>query len=159
MSERLTGKELEERRRQVDLHFQKMIQVYGWAMHAVPASDGEHANYHTHGVAENFKHLDFQITLPIDPQVAHGVIACAIKNVEDGVTYMDDTYYDDIIKDNKVLMKKFTEQGRDVLRIILPDLAGRFPHEDECGEIYKTQQDDFEYVGTFEFKRETSESD
>lgn len=43
----------------------EMLEEYGWYMDIVPAEEYDeiHANYHTHGVQDNFNHMDFQIVL------------------------------------------------------------------------------------------------
>ena len=54
---------------------ENMLQEYGWYMHSILAEDidGIHANYHTHGLRDNFNHQDLQIALNMDPEVAHSV--------------------------------------------------------------------------------------
>ena len=54
---------------------ENMLQEYGWYMHSILAEDidGIHANYHTHGLRDNFNHQDLQIALNMDPEAAHSV--------------------------------------------------------------------------------------
>lgn len=63
---------------------ENMLQEYGWYMHSILAEDidGIHANYHTNGLRENLNHQDLQITLNMDPEVAHSVLFHNRRNKE-----------------------------------------------------------------------------
>lgn len=120
---------------------EEMMEKHGWYMHAVPAEDGIHANYHTHGLDETYNHPDLQVTLPLNHEVAHKIICTAVDMIEDGVVFKDGMMYNDIIITFPVEFRKFREMDREVLRIIFPDSNGYFPDDDECDEMYKAQYD------------------
>lgn len=125
----------------------QMLEQYGWYMDAVYADeyDGIHANYHTHGVRENFNHLDFQIVLNMDPEEANNVFYTLIDYINSGSEFEEGKEYCNIIKGFKVVFKQYSEMGRDVLRVLLPDENGIFPTENGCDEYYKKQLDDYDF--------------
>jgi hypothetical protein len=124
----------------------------GWQADIVPASeyDGIHANYHTHGVKENFNHLDFQVVLPISPSQTHAVVASIIEKVKEGKVYEEGVLYDDILTTFPMGFKKFVENGRDVLRLMIPDNKGRLPDDPECDEFFKIQLDNYPFDESIE---------
>ena len=126
---------------------EKMIAEHGWVMHAVPATcyDGIHANYHTHGLEVSCGHTDLQIVLPINPRTAHAILNDIIDDIKAGKKYESGKQYDDVIIGFDVLMVKFIEGGRDVLRIIFPDPIGLFPNDEFCLSDYKAQIDDYDF--------------
>ncbi|HWL22650.1 MAG TPA: DUF4262 domain-containing protein [Ureibacillus sp.] len=128
---------------------QQMLAEYGWYMDAIFAEeyDGIHANYHTHGVQENFNHMDFQIVLNMDPEVANDIFFTLIDDINKGKRFEEGKEYSDILEGFKVTFKQYREMGRDVLKVLLPDEDGIFPTEENCDEYYKTQLDDYDFDG------------
>jgi hypothetical protein len=125
----------------------QMLEQYGWYMDAVYADeyDGIHANYHTHGVRENFNHTDFQIVLNMDPEEANNVFYTLIDCINSGREFEEGKEYCNIIEGFKVVFKQYSEMGRDVLRVLLPDEKGILPTENGCDEYYKKQLDDYDF--------------
>lgn len=126
---------------------EQMLEQYGWYMHAIYADEYDeiHANYHTHGVHENFNHLDFQIVLNMDPEVANDVFFTLIDYIKSSRKFEEGKEYSDIIEGFKVGFKQYREMGRDVLRVLLPDENGILPTESACDEYYKHQLDDYDF--------------
>ncbi|KIL45510.1 DUF4262 domain-containing protein [Jeotgalibacillus soli] len=125
----------------------QMLEEYGWYMDAIYAEEYDeiHANYHTHGVQEKFNHMDFQIVLNIDPEVANGIFFTLTEDIGSGRRFEEGIEYSGIIEDYKVAFKPYREMGRDVLRVLLPDEDGVLPTEESCDEFYKTQLDDYDF--------------
>lgn len=107
--------------------------------------DGIHANYHTHGFQASFNHIDFQIVLNMDPEVANDIFYSLIDDINSGRRFEEAKEYSDIIEGLKVTFKQFREMERDVLRIFLPDENGILPNDNACNEYYKTQLDDYDF--------------
>ncbi|MDH6674332.1 hypothetical protein M2277_005024 [Paenibacillus sp. LBL] len=124
----------------------EMLKKHGWLMHAVPASqyDGVHANYHTHGVFESWSHMDFQITLDMNPIMAHSIIEVAVENVKEGFRYGNNKVYDNILVGMPVMMKVFFECDREVMRIVLPNKKGEIPSRTD-GDVFSRQLDDYNF--------------
>lgn len=117
------------------------LKKYGWIAHLVWAEDGVHANYHTHGLAENFQHPDLQCTLPIDPAIVHELFALCVRRIQSGQVFQAGQRYEQILQEESVLFLAAKENERAVLRLVLPDAQGRFPGEDGCDPIYQSQGD------------------
>lgn len=127
---------------------ENMLQEYGWYMHSILAEDidGIHANYHTHGLRDNFNHQDLQIALNMDPEVAHSVFCTIIEEIKSGKKFEQGIEYTNIIEGYPIIMKSFVEMDREVLRVLLPDERGILPTRSECDECYKTQLDSIEEI-------------
>ncbi|RSK49701.1 DUF4262 domain-containing protein [Bacillus canaveralius] len=128
-----------------------MLEQHGWYMDAIYADeyDGIHANYHTHGVRENFNHMDFQIVLNMDPEVANDVFYTLIDYINSGRKFEEGKEYSNILEGYKIAFKQYSEMGRNVLRVLLPDENGILPTENGCDEYYKKQLDDYDF-GNFD---------
>lgn len=112
---------------------EKML-LYGWITHYVIDDN----NAHTHGLLENFSHLDIQCVIRLQPEIMHSVFCCIIERVKNGETFKPDILYDRIVKDYKVKFIYATEIGRSVLRLILPDPEGKLDIQ-EINEQFKIQ--------------------
>ena len=107
------------------------------------------ANHHTHGFFLSWKHHDFQIVLDMDPRTAHGVFAELAERVEAGERYAPGIVtglvrWQDEGRQAKEPMRarlvEANEEGRTVLRILLPDAEGRLPGEPGCDPPYSLQE-------------------
>jgi len=125
----------------------QMLEEHGWYMDVIYAEEYDeiHANYHTHGIQENLNHMDFQIVLNIDPEVANGVFFTLIDEIRSGKRFEEGKKYFDIVESYEVVFKQYREMGRNVLRVLLPDEEGILPTEESCDENYKTQLDDYDF--------------
>jgi hypothetical protein len=101
-----------------------------YAHHVFPGPDdtgypANWASHHTHGLELATGHMNFEIQLNIDPQLAVQLFAdIANRIVVDGEKF-EPGVSSRVIKDMNVLLKKTVcSAGNDVLRIILPDPSG-----------------------------------
>jgi len=138
-------KRIEQRRMKVlQNEQQEMIKEHGWFMHYVFEHHGELnglANIHTHGLKENFNHPDIQVVLPLPPEVIHGVFSGIVEDVKNGRAFKPDVATKEVLQGYDVYFKEYTENGRKVLRLILPDPQGKFPFDEDCLDDYKSQFD------------------
>jgi len=111
------------------LEFQNLqLENYGWFIHYVPddpdAGGTGMVNAHTHGIQERFAHPDFQIVLPLDPAIIQRIFENAVDLVKAGTRFKAGEQYSEIIEGFRVLAVAATEDGRPVIRIIIPDKHG-----------------------------------
>jgi hypothetical protein len=105
------------------------IAKHGWFAHIVPDDNAlpYKFNAHTHGMAENKGHPDFQIVLPLDHETTMGIFWRLAERIDDGERF--DTRIgepvDRVIQMIPVAMARATEGDREVLRVILPDPQGK----------------------------------
>lgn len=116
--------------------------IVDWFIHYVfDASDIPGiANIHTHGL-EKYNHLNFQLVLSVGTDEAKYILNTMSRRVQKGEIFHEGDMVSDIFDDCDVLLKKYHETGRDVLRIIVPDSDNRFPGEEGCEEPYSHQED------------------
>ncbi len=116
---------------------------YGWICHFVATGDEQTStgfNAHTHGLQENHQHADFQIVIPLPEKVAHAIFITLADRVKAGEKFAAGQKLDEVIQQMQVKLIDAVECGRAVLRVILPDKAGKL----DLGEIadpYATQYD------------------
>lgn len=125
----------------------EMLEEYGWYMDVIFAEEYDeiHANYHTHGVQENFNHMDFQIILNMDPEVANQIFFDLVNDVSNGERFVEGKEYSGIIEGFNIAFKEYKEMGRSILRVLLPDENGILPTEQTCHEDYKIQLDNYNF--------------
>jgi len=103
---------------------QEGIEKVGWYGHMVMSDpDYPHdCNVHTHGIKENFDHLDLQICLPLPQYVLQGVLNTITEKIREGEVFEAGKVYDGLLhKEYPLTFAASTECNRDVLRIIFPD--------------------------------------
>lgn len=108
---------------------------YGFFIHYVPNS-GDWVNVHTHGIADSFQHVDLQIVFPITPQQAISFMHGVVDEIKKGRKFLVGDRAD-ILKRKDGGPAPFTfsdaeEQGRRVLRVLIPDHKGRAPGDPGC---------------------------
>ena len=120
---------------------------YGWVCHAVYGKNCHPcgANCHTHGISDTWNHLDFQVVLPIEMEIVHGIFARFVDKIKDGERFEDGDVVKEIIgNDMPVKLIAAAEGDRNVLRIILPDATGNLgPFFDDL--MYAPQYDEFDH--------------
>lgn len=123
---------------------EELIEKYGFVIHNVfPSSDDEILwSHHTHGLKENFNHMDLEIVLPINPNVVGGIFHSMVKQIKEGESFEDKLISNRVIQNYDVQLVKVNDGHRELLRIILPDVNGKFPSDEDCADIYKNQLDD-----------------
>lgn len=136
MSKRDDHKEFLEKK----LQEREWMAKYGWVYHYVSfPGENQIANIHTHGFEENYNHIDFQIVLKYQTELVQGIFNALYYHVKKGKVFESGKYYSEVVSGYEVLMQTFEEDGREVLRVILPDEKGLFPQSPDCNSIYKLQ--------------------
>jgi len=120
--------------RDVMTHMQEQMAKHGWIAHFVTQDPSSPTgfNAHTHGLAENNQHPDFQIVLPMPPDLAHDLLRIMAERVKEGEKFQADQKVAEVIGglgklDGRELLVKLidaTEGDRPVLRMVLPDKDG-----------------------------------
>lgn len=134
--------DLEMRRAMMELHEQNCIREYGFFVHLVPTGDVHgQCNYHTHGVFDTFGHLDFQIVLPVPQNVVGALFHMLVNEVKSGKKFEAGVEYYGMVVDPKMptVFKLVWEQGRQVLRMLIPDPKGVVPGQEGCDPGYDIQ--------------------
>lgn len=99
----------------------------------------QHAcNAHTHGMAK-YNHLDFQMVLQTDPQDIGYILNTLGKRVQKGERFKPGDLVSGIFLDCDIRLDSFQEEGRTVLRVIIPDGKNRFPEDEKCDYPYSIQ--------------------
>lgn len=126
----------------------ELIEKYGFVIHNVfPSSENEILwSHHTHGLKENFNHTDLEIVLPIDPQIVGSVFHGMVDLIKDGESFENKLTSDKVIKNYSVQLVKVSDGQRDLIRVVLPDVNGKFPSDIDCSDIYKNQLDDIKVL-------------
>ena len=97
-------------------------------------------NAHTHGM-EAFGNLDFQLVIPLPAATARSVISNIAERVMNGEKFSSGQLVSNIIKGFDIKLIEVTEDGRKVLRIILPDKHGKLDQFEISGK-YNIQYKD-----------------
>jgi hypothetical protein len=115
---------------------QAQLAKHGWISHYVfdDPDTPTGINVHTHGLAENYGHPDFQLVLPLATETAWGILANLVDDVKAGRVFSAGTTAGGIIRDYNLGFAAASEGGRDVLRVIVPDPEGRTARGEIGGE-------------------------
>lgn len=108
---------------------EECMEKYGFYTHFVFEDDFDNSpsgvNLHTHGLPESCGHPDFQITVPLEPEVANGIFHNLFDRVREGWRAAEGAIIPNIIGGGmNITFIAATECDRPVLRVILPDPAG-----------------------------------
>ncbi|MEK4487942.1 DUF4262 domain-containing protein [Psychrobacillus sp. FSL H8-0484] len=129
---------------------QALMKKYGYIVHNVFETGKKEfdglANNHTHGIIENFGHDDFQIVIPFEQKETILLFYHLVELIKKGETFEPDIEYKNIIQNGSVHFKEFEDDGRKILRLILPDEKGKMPNDEDCSEIYKKQYNELKIV-------------
>lgn len=125
----------------------ELMDKYGFVIHNVfPDSEDEILwSHHTHGLKENFNHIDLEIVLPMSPNLAGSIFHGMVSSIKEGESFENKLISGKVIKNFDVQLVKVSDEKRELLRIILPDKNGRFPSDADCDEVYKNQLDDLDF--------------
>jgi hypothetical protein len=85
-----------------------------------------HTNYHTHGIFENFKHLDFQICFPLPENLIGYTFHELVNAIKAGKKFEVGIKYPDILR-CEIEFINAIEDLRPVLRLLVPDKYGKYP--------------------------------
>ena len=95
-------------------------------------------NAHTHGMAR-YGHPDFQVVLRISDSEIRRILNILCLAVQKGITFEDGEYIGGIYDDCPVRLQSFSEENRQVLRVIIPDGNNTFPEGACCHRPYSYQ--------------------
>lgn len=126
---------------------------YGFYIHYVQLDDNSnYINCHTHGLTESYNHMDLQIVLSIQPNVATSIFHKIVSLISGGKKYSGiPTSPERIFKDNEIItsgiiedgypikFKKMAETGREVLRLLICDENKILPRDPGCDPYYDLQ--------------------
>lgn len=104
------------------------IEKYGWFVHYVfdDKMCPSNINIHTHHVFESFGHKDIQVCLNLRPELIHQIIANVIEGIKQGIKYEPGRKYAGIIDNFKLEFIDAVENGRPILRLLIPDENGKY---------------------------------
>ena len=111
------------------------LEKFGWIIHYV-LNEGI-SDFHTHGLEENFNHIDLQIYFPSAPKTAQGILNVVVDRIKAGEKFESGNEYEDLLIGYKVLFRCAKESDRTVLRLILPNVDGKY----DSAPVYKAQFD------------------
>lgn len=95
-------------------------------------------NAHTHGM-ERYNHPDFQLVLDVPPKELSYILNTMGLRVQNGERFKVGDMVSGIFEDCDIRLDEFEEDGRKVLRIVIPDGDNVFPDEPNCKEPYNLQ--------------------
>jgi len=115
---------------------QECLEKTGWLAHSVvdDVKTPLGVNFHTHGIKENFNHTDFQIVLPLRPEIAHSFFNLLVEEIKNGKTFEAGKEYDNLTIGYITRFINAKECGRDVLRMLICNPEGTYE-----GEMYEAQ--------------------
>lgn len=114
----------------INLWVEEMVKRHGWYIHFdILAIDYPYfVNIHTHGLSM-FKHLDLQICFPVTREDAYTILLTVAEKIRGGLKFRPAIKYSGILHGHHVEFAEAKEDGRVVLRIILPDKNGDLRNE------------------------------
>ena len=118
----------------------EMLEKYKYIVHYVLDCDLPFkVDIHTHGLPENFNHPNVQIILPLEKNIAHGILNTVVNIIEDGGCFLPNKIYKKILRG--AFEVKFVEaynHGEKLLRMIIPDTLNNINYE-KMNDEYKKQ--------------------
>lgn len=106
----------------------KCLKEFGWYAVCVEYDTEcpNEFNYTTHGIQENFGHLDFQICFRLDEKLCHHFMIKLVEEIKLGNKFLPDLLYMGIINDYPAKFIEAWENGRKVLRLLIPNKNGNY---------------------------------
>jgi hypothetical protein len=83
-------------------------------------------NYCTHGLYRTFKHPNLQICFQIDARIAHDLFHIVVNMIRDGKKFVAGKKYSGIAEGYNTEFIDAIENGRPVLRMLIPDKDGTY---------------------------------
>lgn len=98
----------------------------GWFIHAIGNDENYpfNVNFHTHGLQENYNHLDLQLICPVPVPVVQGIFNFIVDQIKEGVVFESGQMVEGIFGGLFVKLEKAEEGEREILRVIVPDPEG-----------------------------------
>lgn len=125
---------------EADKHTHEMMDQYGWIVHLITNAKN-HYKYdaHTHGLSDNFNHLDLQVVYPLPQDVLYSIILPIIRDIRAGKVFAENLIFRGYLKGEMPLtFHKTIETDREVLRLILPDKNANL-FIDDIDPLFKPQ--------------------
>ena len=126
----------------MDKEAREMINEHGFIIHYVFGYDFPLANCHTHGLLENYGHLELQIVLAVPKEAIHGILWNLVDKIKQGKKFKDGDLIEDIIENLPLKAMEVRKPNESLLRILLPDPNGKFPDDKNCDPYYAKQTTD-----------------
>lgn len=129
---------MEEHLTQIEV---KKIDEYGFFVHVTPWDDRcspTGYNAHTHGL-DRLNHLDLQIVIPMHMQKAYDIFESLYNLIKSGTVFKVQERYSGIFAKCEITFIEAFENGRKVLRLILPDRTG------SLGPVFLDRTFDLQY--------------
>lgn len=101
---------------------------YGWFSHYVGGKD--EANIHTHGLVSKHGHVDLQLVIPVPQKTAQMLFWSLVDKIAEGRTFEAGEVVGEVLQGYDITFANAEEQGRRVLRLILPDKDGNLQPEE-----------------------------
>jgi len=121
------------------------LQSHGFYVHYVPLGEG-YVNAHTHGVAESWPgQLDLQIVVALGTQTCHGMLSDFVSRIRAGERFQAGDRVERILTQPVLLAE--AQEGppqRTVLRVLIPDAAGKLPGDEGFDPEWAPRQVDLE---------------
>lgn len=95
-------------------------------------------NAHTDGMYKH-DHMEFQLVLDMGPQEIMRILNTFGLMVLDGRRFHDGEFVSGIYEDCDVRLSKYLEEGKPLLRVIIPDKYNIFPEDKACMDVYRLQ--------------------
>lgn len=113
-----------------------MLKVHGWYAHYLPEQGAYpyRMNIHTHGMSR-FDHLDLQMCFPMTEGEAYWILTNLANQIKEGKKFTPGICYPNILPFMNVEFAEAKEDGRVVLRVIIPDKYGAL--RGECAEQWR----------------------
>jgi len=124
----------EEALERIGLKDAHSIEFHGWTGHII--ADSPYA--HTHGLPESCGHPDVEVRLACDPDERGRLLGIVAGAVTLGRRFADGQEARDLFSVPVRLVTRL-ESGREVLRVVFPDVNGRWPGEGGCAPGYDEQ--------------------
>lgn len=105
---------------------EEMLKRNGWYAHFAfdDSSCPYSVNIHTHGLLPKYGHLDLQICFPLDSRLAYDILLEIVYMITQGTKFTPGIRYKHILQYADVEFAEAKDDGRVVLRVILPDKDG-----------------------------------
>lgn len=111
----------------------RQLAKHGWYVHLIANDDSSPTGFqaHTHGLREAADHADFQVVVPLPQNLVHDILINLVDRVKTGERFEVKSQADNVIGNAlRVAFLAVKEDGRDVLRVILPDGKGKLGREE-----------------------------
>ena len=86
-----------------------------------------------------YGHPEFQMVLHVDHKLIMYTLNSLGLKVQDGHVFHDGDIVDDLFEGYEAKLKEFEEDGKKVLRVLIPDPNHKFPEDEGCQVEYTYQ--------------------